>query len=123
MIKPQNYITIGENQVGLYFGYPCFNDYTVACLGEAKYASLQDGAGVAKLFQTAHENFCLIREIKPALKYEDFYMWVEDKINSDEKNEIETLLNIWAECTSTKKSLERIAQITEEDEKKNLKAV
>ena len=124
MINPKNHITIGEQQVGLYFGYPCFNDYTIACLSEPKFASLQDGVGVAKLLHCAHENFCVIEETKATLKYQDFYLWVEEKINSDNRQEVENLLNIWAECTTTKKSLERIAELTkEDDQKKSLIAV
>lgn len=119
-----NHITIGGAQVGLYFGYPCFNSYTTACFENAEFASLQDGAGVAKLFQCAYINHCLLKEVKPVLTYEDFYMWVEAMINGDTKEVIEDLLNTWAECTTTKKSLERIKELADSvDEKKNLIAV
>lgn len=124
MTNPLNNIMLGGKQVQLYFGYPCFNEYTMARLENPSALSLQEGDGLAKLLQCAYNNHCLIKEVKPELTYEDFYMWVEERLNEDNKAELEELLNIFAQCTTTKNSLKKVEELNKSiDEKKSLIAV
>lgn len=122
MTNPENYIEVNGQRTGLYFGYDAFKDLISSGIEDIKYLNIQDISGYAKLLEVSHHNWCLLEKVKPSLSYKDFYLWVESKVNEDEKTELESLINIWADCTSTKKSLEKLNAQAEE-QKKSLIAV
>lgn len=108
-------ITILEKEVGLRFGYDCMKDYTLACYEKPVYSTIDSVAGSAKLLESAHRNFCTVKESAPVVTYEEIYNWVEEMINDDKGSEVSDLINMWAESSATKKTLERI-----EEQKKSL---
>lgn len=111
-------IKIGEQDIRLRFGYPCFKQWTIACADNEEFLYLDGVEGSAKLIQCAYNNECLVKEVKPELKYEYFYNWVEQNVNDGTGQVVSDVLNAWTESIATKKSLEKIEKMA--DEKKNL---
>lgn len=114
-MKSVTTIKIGETEVWLRFGYDCMKDYTLSCYENSVYSTIDSVAGASKLLEVAHRNYCTVKESKPVVTYEEIYDWVEEKINDGKSEEVSSLINMWAESTATKKTIEKI-----EEQKKSL---
>lgn len=77
-------IKIGDQDIGLRFGYPCIRWFTEASFDNPDYfdkaESLTD-IGVAKLLQFAYKNECVVKEVKADIPFIKFYEWVEQRIS------------------------------------------
>lgn len=115
-----NYIQIEINgqKVGLKFGYPQAKEFAIALAENVDlYFEGEEitAFGLAKLFQTAYKNDCLVKEVKPVLTLEHFTDWV-DTVSENETAQTQMLdaLNIWQESKYTKLWIDNIKKKTQE---------
>ena len=66
--------------------------------------------GLAKFIQCGYLNYCMVKEIEPALTYEDFFNYAEDaRDNEDRLKEITSVL----ECFSETRYAKRLKEVSE----------
>lgn len=113
-------ISIEGRETGLRFDYPCIRWFTLASYDNPRYftgkGELTD-IGVAKLLQFAYENDCEVKEIKPELKYETFYQWVQERVSlyGDPNKELSEVIQVFIKSKPVLEQKEK-----QDAEKKNL---
>lgn len=116
-----NYIAIDFNgeQVGLKFGFPQAKAFAVSLVENLDVYFDGDSissTGISKLLQTAYNNNCLLKEVKPSLTFEQFSNWVDDAIGNEERQKvIAECLIVWQESEYTKSWIDNV--------KKNVQAI
>lgn len=106
-------ILVGGKEVGLKFGYPAIRWFSEESL-KNKDAFFMPGdtfdfsvEGFAKLMQCAYKNNCLIKEVEPELKYQDFIEWVEEE-NAGQGEIMKTVLIAYTESSVMKKAMAEV---------------
>jgi hypothetical protein len=106
-------IQINGQPVGLKFAYPAIKWFTEESINSDLYFLPGEGGGftvegLAKLIQCSYRNNCLIKEVEPELKFEDFFNWVEQSQETDEgRAELEKVVKAYADSSVMKKLLEQ----------------
>jgi hypothetical protein len=90
-------ITINDQKVGLKFGMASFR-YLQDKLVEGK--SYQGGdlneIGIAHIIYSGYFNNCLVKDVEPSLKFEEFVDWIEFNLtNEDIMTQIKSVIEIW----------------------------
>jgi hypothetical protein len=90
-------ITINDQKVGLKFGMASFR-YLQDKLVEGK--SYQGGdvneIGLAYIVYSGYFNNCLVKDVEPSLKFEDFVDWIESNLlNEDVMTQIKSVMELW----------------------------
>lgn len=105
-------IQINGQTVGLKFAYPAIKWFTEESLksdlffvpGETGGFTIE---GLAKLIQCSYRNNCLIKEVEPELKFEDFYNYVETNQETEEGQiELTRVTEAYAESSVMKKIID-----------------
>lgn len=106
----QTQIQINGQPVGLKFAYPAIKWFTESTVidngifftpGEQGFFTVE---GLAKLIECSYRNYCLIKEVVPELKYEDFYNYVEQNQDTEEgQKELLRITEVYAEASVMKK--------------------
>lgn len=105
-------IQINGQTVGLKFAYPAIKWFTEESeTNDLLFVPGETGGftveGFAKLIQCSYRNSCLIKEIEPSLRYEDFYNYVESNQDSEEgQKELTRITEIYAASSVMKKLVE-----------------
>ena len=107
------YTTIDLNgtPVGLKFAYPAIKLFTEACVKNTDIYFIGEGdaggftvEGLAKLIECSYRNNCILKEVEPALKFEDFYNYVEQAQETPEGlEELKKVSEVYADSTVMKK--------------------
>jgi hypothetical protein len=113
-------ITVGEKPIGLKFAWLAVKWFTQASEGktdvyfaeteiDGKKQQTFTSLGIAKLIQCAYRNNNEIKEVKDELTFEDFYNWVEQKIETPEGlTEIGKVIEVYADSSFSKKLVAEI---------------
>lgn len=114
-------ITLAGQEVGLKFGYPAIRWFSEEG-AKNRDAFFMPGdtfdfsvEGFAKLVQCAYKNNCLIKEVEPVLKYQEFVEWTEEAT----PEEMTRVLNVYIESSVMKKIVaaqEKKSQVEETTE-------
>lgn len=105
-------IQINGQTVGLKFAYPAIKWFTEeSATNDLFFVPGETGGftveGLAKLIQCSYKNHCLIKEVEPSLKYEDFYNYVESNQDTDEgQKELIRITEIYASSSVIKKLID-----------------
>lgn len=111
-------IQINGQTVGLKFAYPAIKWFTEQCLkpGVAEMFFVQsekpeEGGftieGLSKIIECSYKNNCLIKEVEPTLKFEDFYNYVEISQETPEGlAELTRVTQVYAESSVMKRLIE-----------------
>lgn len=115
-------ITLSTGEVvGLKFAYPAIRMFAEAMAGKGQFYYTEGDSpqmtieGIAKFIECGYKNNCLVKEVEPLFKYENFFDWVESSIQYPEVAEqINRVLECYA-ATEYAKKLETVSL----EEKKN----
>jgi len=89
-------INLDGDVIGLKFAYPAIRMWGEAMIGKADFYQIVDNSdpnnpkisvtieGLAKFIECGYINNCMIKEVEPLFKYENFFNWVEKSINDEE---------------------------------------
>jgi hypothetical protein len=107
-------VDINGQKVGLKFGYPAVKEFTLASVASQdlyiENGNLSD-IGIAKLIQCGYNNYCLLQERPPVLKFMEFSEWVEGALDDKERLEvIGNILTVYADSRYTKLAIERMKE-------------
>lgn len=115
-------ILVAGQEVGLKFGYPAIrwfseeselNKSAFFMPGESFDFSVE---GFAKLMQCGYRNHCLIKEVDPELKYQDFVEWVEVENETEDKQAMKDVLKAYTDSSVMKKAIEAVEKKKQEEE-------
>jgi hypothetical protein len=115
-------VKVNGNEVGLLFAYPSIRWFSEASeeFADAFFMPGETGdfsvEGLAKLIECAYRNNCIVDEVKPELKYRDFYLWVTEVQDTDEgQTEMIRIIEVYAQSSVIKKMVKNL-----EEQKKSL---
>lgn len=105
-------ITINDQKVGLKFGMASFR-YLQDKLVEGK--SYQGGdlneIGLAHIIYSGYFNNCLVKDVEPTLKFEEFVDWIETNLlNEDVMTQIKSVIEIWTNNQYIQSALDVVDQ-------------
>lgn len=115
-------ILVAGQEVGLKFGYPAIRWFSEESEvmksaffmpGESFDFSVE---GFAKLMQCGYRNHCLIKEVDPELKYQDFVEWVEVENETEDKQAMKDVLKAYTDSSVMKKAIEAVEKKKQEEE-------
>jgi hypothetical protein len=104
-------IDIGGKAIGLKFAYPAIRLFGEAVLKMGSFYFTEKNEmtveAIAKFIQCGYINNCMIKEVEPELKYEDFFNWTEEGLSVPERVEdINKILICYSETEYSKKIVE-----------------
>jgi hypothetical protein len=109
-------ITINDQKIGLKFGMASFR-YLQDKLVEGK--SFQGGdlneIGLAHIIYSGYFNNCLVKDVEPSLKFEEFVDWIEGNLlNEDVMAQIKSVIDVW----TNNQYIQQANNLAEEPKKK-----